>query len=90
MANGTQSAVAAGAWPMGTPGARRAMASVTGARSPGRPRDTGLDSAILRAAVRELAERGYAGMSMEGVAAAAGTTYLLARPAPAPTARIGF
>jgi AcrR family transcriptional regulator len=44
------------------------------ARSPGRPRDTNLDAAILSAAVRHLGERGYAGMSMEGVAAAAGTT----------------
>jgi AcrR family transcriptional regulator len=47
--------------------------SVTG-RSPGRPRDTSLDAAILAAAVGQLAERGYAGMSIEGVAAAAGTS----------------
>ena len=44
------------------------------ARSAGRPRDITLDVAILRAAARHLGERGYAGMSMEGVAAAAGTT----------------
>jgi AcrR family transcriptional regulator len=43
-------------------------------RPPGRPRDTGLDAAILAAAVGQLAERGYAGMSIEGVAAAAGTS----------------
>jgi AcrR family transcriptional regulator len=43
-------------------------------RSPGRPRDITLDTAISRAAARHLAERGFAGMSMEGVAAAAGTT----------------
>jgi len=43
-------------------------------RSPGRPRDITLDAAISRAAARHLAERGFAGMSMEGVAAAAGTT----------------
>jgi AcrR family transcriptional regulator len=43
-------------------------------RPPGRPRDTTLDGAILVAAVRQLGERGYAGMSIEGVAAAAGTT----------------
>ena len=43
-------------------------------RSPGRPRDITLDNAINRAAARHLAERGFAGMSMEGVAAAAGTT----------------
>jgi AcrR family transcriptional regulator len=44
------------------------------ARSPGRPRDTTLDTAILAAAVRHLGDHGYTGMSMEGVAAAAGTT----------------
>lgn len=43
-------------------------------RSPGRPRDATLDAAILVAAVRHLGERGYAGMSIEGVATAAGTT----------------
>jgi AcrR family transcriptional regulator len=43
-------------------------------RSPGRPRDITLDTAISRTAARHLAERGFAGMSMEGVAAAAGTT----------------
>ena len=44
------------------------------ARSPGRPRDTALDTAILAAAVRHLGDHGYTGMSVEGVAAAAGTT----------------
>jgi AcrR family transcriptional regulator len=48
--------------------------SRTKARAPGRPRDVTLDAAISRAAARHLGERGYAGMSMEGVAAAAGTT----------------
>ena len=43
-------------------------------RTPGRPRDAALDAAILAAAVRQLGERGYAGMSIEGVAAAADTT----------------
>jgi AcrR family transcriptional regulator len=43
-------------------------------RPPGRPRDTGLDAAILAAAVQLLGERGYAGMSIEGVAATAGTS----------------
>jgi len=43
-------------------------------RSPGRPRDITLDNAINRAAARHLGERGFAGMSIEGVAAAAGTT----------------
>ena len=63
-----------GAWPTVLPGAAIIRAKGTGPRSPGRPRDAALDSAILRAAARQLAERGYAGMSMEGVAAAAGTT----------------
>jgi len=49
-------------------------ANGSSARSPGRPRDAALDGAILAAAVRHLGERGYAGMSIEGVAAAAGTT----------------
>jgi AcrR family transcriptional regulator len=67
-------AVPGGAWPTVLPSAAIIRAKGTGPRSPGRPRDTALDSAILRAAARQLAERGYAGMSMEGVAAAAGTT----------------
>ncbi len=56
--------------------ARRRNKAADGAtgRPPGRPRDTSLDTAILAAAVRQLAERGYAGMSIEGVAAAAGTS----------------
>jgi AcrR family transcriptional regulator len=40
----------------------------------GRPRDPELDAAILIAAGRLFGERGYAGMSLEAVAAAAGTT----------------
>ena len=72
--NGTGTVVAGGAWPTVVPGASIVRAQGTGPRSPGRPRDASLDSAILRAATRQLAERGYAGMSMEGVAAAAGTT----------------
>ncbi len=72
--NGTGSAVAGGVWPTVAPGAAMASAEGAGPRSPGRPRDAALDSAILGAAARQLAERGYAGMSMEGVAAAAGTT----------------
>jgi AcrR family transcriptional regulator len=43
-------------------------------RSAGRPRNQALDTAILAAAKRQLAELGYAGMSLESVAAAAGTT----------------
>ena len=40
----------------------------------GRPRDPALDAAILSAAGRLLGERGYARMSLEAVAACAGTT----------------
>lgn len=43
-------------------------------KSPGRPRSDALDEAILRAAFAELGRVGYRGLSMEGVAAAAGTT----------------
>lgn len=39
-----------------------------------RPRNPALDRAILAAAERQLAAAGYAGMSLESVAAAAGTT----------------
>ncbi|WP_438352382.1 TetR/AcrR family transcriptional regulator [Microbacterium sp. CJ88] len=39
----------------------------------GRPRDPLVDASILRAALDLLVERGYAGMTMEGVARAAGT-----------------
>jgi len=40
----------------------------------GRPRNPALDRAILLAAARQLGELGYARMSLESVAAAAGTT----------------
>jgi AcrR family transcriptional regulator len=40
----------------------------------GRPRDPALDRAILSAAARQLGESGYARMSLESIAAAAGTT----------------
>lgn len=40
----------------------------------GRPRNPALDTAILTAAARQLGELGYARMSLESVAAAAGTT----------------
>ena len=39
---------------------------------PGRPRDERASQAILQAALGQLLERGYGGMSMEGVAVAAG------------------
>jgi AcrR family transcriptional regulator len=44
------------------------------ARPAGRPRDPELDRAILAAAEQQLREAGYAGMSLESIAAAAGTT----------------
>jgi AcrR family transcriptional regulator len=44
------------------------------ARPAGRPRNPELDRAILAAAERQLREAGYPGMSLESVAAAAGTT----------------
>ena len=43
-------------------------------RPAGRPRNPDLDMAILAAAERQLGELGYARMSLESVAAAAGTT----------------
>src|ERR1700733_9164465 len=43
-------------------------------RPRGRPRDSRLDASILAAAERLLEENGYSGMSMESVAAGAGTT----------------
>lgn len=44
------------------------------ARPAGRPRNPELDRAILAAAEQQLHEAGYAGMSLESVATAAGTT----------------
>jgi len=44
------------------------------ARGPGRPRNTRVDAAILAAAEDQLFERGFAQMSLDSVAAAAGTT----------------
>jgi AcrR family transcriptional regulator len=46
----------------------------TGSHARGRPRDTRVDAATLAAAEEQLFDRGYAGMSLESVAAAAGTT----------------
>lgn len=43
-------------------------------RRAGRPRNQALDTAILVAAKQQLAEFGYAGMSLESVATASGTT----------------
>ena len=48
--------------------------ALPGRQSRGRPRDPRLDPAILQAAEQQLRERGYSGMTLESVAAAAGTT----------------
>jgi AcrR family transcriptional regulator len=45
-----------------------------GSRAGGRPRDPDLDARILAAAEQRLREHGYAGMSIEAVAAAANTS----------------
>ncbi len=50
------------------------MSSVEVHRPPGRPRSADADRAILRATVDLLAEEGYAGVTMEGVAATAGVS----------------
>ena len=49
------------------------MSSVA-VRAAGRPRNPELDRAILAAAERQLGEVGYTGMSLESIAAQAGTT----------------
>jgi AcrR family transcriptional regulator len=49
-------------------------AGSSGPQARGRPRDPRLDPAILQAAEQQLRERGYAGMTLSSVAAAAGTT----------------
>ena len=46
----------------------------TGSGRPGRPRDPGINKAILKAALRQLAHDGYARMSMDAVASEAGVT----------------
>src|SRR5579864_4738110 len=43
-----------------------------GRRSPGRPRDPGYDKAILGATLEILFEKGYAGLTIDGVAAKTG------------------
>ena len=54
--------------------APRMKAKPTAGRLPGRPRSTAVDEAILAAARAELAERGYARMSVDAVAARAGVS----------------
>lgn len=46
--------------------------SVEGSTKPGRPRDPSVDRAILETALRMLVDQGYARMSIQAVAAAAG------------------
>jgi AcrR family transcriptional regulator len=53
---------------------REVTVPATRTRPAGRPRNPALDSAILGAARQQLGELGYARMSLESVAAAAGTT----------------
>jgi AcrR family transcriptional regulator len=48
------------------------MTTLPAARRPGRPRDGAIDVAVLDAAIEELIERGYLGMSVESIAARAG------------------
>jgi AcrR family transcriptional regulator len=53
---------------------RGAVEAVPAGRLPGRPRSARVDDAILAAARAELAERGYARMSVDAVAARAGVS----------------
>jgi AcrR family transcriptional regulator len=46
--------------------------ATTSGRGPGRPRDPATDEAILRATLSMLAEGGYDGLSIDGIAARAG------------------
>jgi AcrR family transcriptional regulator len=48
------------------------MSAMSAVRKPGRPRDESIDAAILDAVVEELIDRGYPGLSIEGIAARAG------------------
>ena len=58
----------------GTWAASSAAPTAPAARAPGRPRSERVDEAILAAARDELAERGYARMSVDAVAARAGVS----------------
>jgi AcrR family transcriptional regulator len=48
--------------------------SGNGPRLPGRPRDSGRDQAILAATLEILGQKGYAGLTIDGVAVSAGVT----------------
>lgn len=52
----------------------RIVGAVTTAPATGRPRDSSIDDEVLRAALAELATKGYSGFSIAAVAQAAGTT----------------
>jgi AcrR family transcriptional regulator len=58
----------------GAPGANPTPGRSPARRRPGRPRDPHLDAAILAEAETQLRERGYGDMSLDSVAAGAGTT----------------
>jgi AcrR family transcriptional regulator len=73
-ADGTTDTAADGISDPAAEGTSDPAAHETGRRPAGRPRDAALDTAILRAAARQLAEQGYGVMSLGGVAVAAGTT----------------
>jgi AcrR family transcriptional regulator len=57
-----------------TPPAKTPEASDASARRPGRPRSAEAHQAILGATLQLLVENGFAGLSMEGVAARSGTS----------------
>ena len=50
----------------------RSTGALQASRGPGRPRDAGRDEAILRATLKLLRTQGYRGLTIEGVAIAAG------------------
>jgi AcrR family transcriptional regulator len=50
------------------------MIGATTTRRAGRPRDPGIDDAILTATIRLLSSEGYGGLSVDGIAAAAGVS----------------
>jgi AcrR family transcriptional regulator len=71
---GQQANSAAGTARAGAAQARTRAATAHASRAPGRPRSEHVDDAILAAARAELAARGYARMTVDGVAARAGVS----------------